>query len=336
MRPSFLPRLVNDPFGDPCLFVPFLFENHALLMDLGDIGALSSKDILKISHVFVSHTHMDHFVGFDRLLRVLLGRDKHLVIFGPKGFLENIQGKFSGYAWNLVQNYENPFTIEAFEIHSDKIRSRMYSCRKQFVPDRDTANRPFDKAIVHQPGFKVKFEILNHGIPCLAFILEENFHINIKKDALLEMGLPIGPWLNTFKQALYEHPADDDLISVPSGASSDVKNVFSTKELAEKIALVTPGQKVAYVTDAGYTEENRQKIIDAVKGADQLYIEAAFLEEHKEIAAAKHHLTARQAGEIAALAQVKQFTIFHFSPRYQGMEDALYREAKEAYAKAMK
>ena len=40
---------------------------------------------------------------------------------------------------------------------------------------------------------------------------------------------------------------------------------------------------------------------------------------------------ARQAGELAAKSGAKQFTIFHFSPRYLGQEDLLYQEATEAY-----
>jgi ribonuclease Z len=65
MRTSFHPRLINDPFGDPGLFISFLYRRRALLFDLGDLHALAPRDMQKISHVIVTHAHMDHFIGFD-------------------------------------------------------------------------------------------------------------------------------------------------------------------------------------------------------------------------------------------------------------------------------
>jgi ribonuclease Z len=65
-------------------------------------------------------------------------------------------------------------------------------------------------------------------------------------------------------------------------------------------------------------------------GSDHLFIEAAFLDQDRELAKKKHHLTARRAGQLAATAQVKQFTVFHFSPRYTGMAQQLQEEAWSA------
>ena len=93
------------------MLIPFLFEKRALIFDLGDIHSLSTRDILKISHIFITHTHMDHFVGFDRVLRLFLGREKNLYMYGPEGFIKNVEGKLAGYSWNLVGNFSNSFFI---------------------------------------------------------------------------------------------------------------------------------------------------------------------------------------------------------------------------------
>ena len=116
MKSAIQPALINDPFGDPGLLVHFLLQKRALLFDLGDLSAVSNGTLLKVSHVFVSHTHIDHFIGFDRLLRTLFGHEKTLTIFGPKNIIQNVKGKLAGFTWNLVEQYSESLTIEVVEV----------------------------------------------------------------------------------------------------------------------------------------------------------------------------------------------------------------------------
>lgn len=52
MRPIFQAELVNTPFGDPGIYIDLKFERRALLFDVGDITALPTRKLLRISDVF--------------------------------------------------------------------------------------------------------------------------------------------------------------------------------------------------------------------------------------------------------------------------------------------
>ena len=330
MRPRFHPRLINGPFDDPGLYIPFLFENRAIIFDLGDTLPLPARDLLKISHAFITHTHVDHFVGFDRILRISLGREKNLHLFGPPGFLKNVVGKLGAYSWNLVKNYPYRLGLQLTEVHRDYLLTQEHLCQNEFIPTRKAVRRPYKDVIYEEPAFKISAAVLDHGIPCLGFAIKERFHVNINKDRLAALGLETGPWLTDFKQALYDGRDFESEFEVKAGGG-EIRR-FQLGDLANQVAMVTPGQKIAYIADAAYSPENQEKIISLAKDADHLFIEAAFLEVHQNIAAEKHHLTARQAGTLAAKATAKKFTIFHFSPRYTDQEHLLQEEAREAYA----
>ena len=332
MRPRFHPRLVNSPLEDPGLYVALAFEKRALLFDIGRIDPLSSRDILRISHIFVSHTHMDHFCGLDHLLRLLLGRGRTLFCFGPQGFLSNIEGKLSAYTWNLVAHYPAALTVVATEVTADGLIQQTYHCRDGFRPQGPAHRAPYDPWLLREPSLKVKTAILDHGIPCLGFRLEEQFHINIVAEALHDLGLGTGPWLQGFKQALYDRTDPQRTIQAPRSDLPGKVATFRLGELAERIATISPGQKIAYVTDVADHEDNRRRIVELARGADHLYIESAFLNEDRPRAQAKKHLTAGQAGEIAALAGAKRFTVFHHSPRYTDRHHRFQEQARRAFA----
>ena len=105
MRPLFHPSLVNGRYGDPTVYVETLFERRSLLFDIGEIFSLPPRKLRRIEQVFVSHEHVDHFVGFDHLLRLLVGHEKSVQLFGPSGFTERVFHKLQAYRWNLVESY---------------------------------------------------------------------------------------------------------------------------------------------------------------------------------------------------------------------------------------
>ena len=270
-------------------------------------------------------------MGFDRLLRLFLGREKTLYLYGPEGFLKNVEGKLAGYSWNLVDNFKNRFSINATEVRSEYLITRRYHCRDKFLPVQEDEKRPFNGVLLKEPALSVSAVILDHSIPCLGFTIKERFHVNIMKNRVADLGLEAGPWLQKFKQALFNNKDSGSEFEIISKGKKSNKQKFILGDLAKKIALITPGQKVTYIADVVYSRLNAEKIVRFAMGADHLFIEAAFLEKHKDIAGLKFHLTADQAGRLAGQSKVKQFTIFHFSPRYTGEEQLLEKEAREAY-----
>jgi ribonuclease Z len=101
--------------------------------------------------------------------------------------------------------------------------------------------------------------------------------------------------------------------------------------LKERIVRAGPGQRVAYVTDAAPSQDNRRRIVALARHADQLFIEAVFLQRDRSLAEATRHLTARDAGEIAREAGARFLTVFHHSARYLSDPAALIQEAQDAF-----
>lgn len=115
-----------------------------------------------------------------------------------------------------------------------------------------------------------------------------------------------------------------DRLSVPKGparsrlaaglpARLDDGRVITPEEVA---GPSDPGLRLVVVGDAGDTES----LVEVVRGADALVIEATFLEADRDKAEKWGHLTARQAAALAAEAGVGQLFLTHLSPRYEATQ----------------
>jgi ribonuclease Z len=335
MRPLFEPALVNDAFGDPGLYADFRDERRALLFDLGDVTNLVPRKLLRISHVFVSHAHIDHFIGFDHWLRVVLGRKPQVAMYGGPGFIGQVEHKLAAYTWNVVHRYEVALTIVAHELAPDGGgRRARFSSLRRFAREADEPWLRHGDVVLAEDRFRVRAAFVDHDIPCLCFALEEAVHVNVWKNRLAELALPTGPWLRAVKRAVIAGAPDDTPIDVQwrdrDGMHSSAR---ALGELRATLELV-PGRRVGYVTDLRYTEANLRVLDRLLAGVDILFIESVFLQSEGDHAERKNHLTAAQAGEIARRVGAKAVVPFHFSPRYEGRAAEVQAEVQAAWREA--
>jgi len=335
MRWLFEPRLTNEAFGDPGVYVDFRDERRALLFDIGDIDDLPPRKLLRLSHVFVTHAHMDHFAGFDRLLAVVLGRKPKLTLTGGPGFIAQVEHKLRAYTWNVVYRYDE-LVLDVCEIGADgRAQCARFSTRTNFVRE-STWSFALDGDIVHdETAFRVRARFVDHGVPCLAYAIEEKAHVNVAKDRLDALGVSTGAWLRDLKHAVLSGAEDGAPIDVQwRDRDGDHAMTRSVGELRHLILDVVPGQKIGYATDLRYSDANVHTLEALFRDVDVLFIECVFLDADAEHGARKNHLTAAQAGRIARLARAKSVKPFHFSPRYGGREAELTGELRRAWTGA--
>ena len=105
-------------------------KNHMFLIDCGEGTQVQLRKhkikFSRINHIFISHLHGDHFFGLPGLVSTfrLLGRDKELHIYGPKGIKEAITLLLKlGDSWTNYQLYFHELTSKEPEVvfEDDKV-----------------------------------------------------------------------------------------------------------------------------------------------------------------------------------------------------------------------
>ncbi|SHI70833.1 ribonuclease Z [Roseomonas rosea] len=332
MRPSLHPRLLNGRTGDPGVYVEALHLPDAVLLDCGDLSSLSPRHLLRVGLVAVSHAHMDHWAGFDRLLRLLIGREKRLRLVGPAGFAQRLFHRLQAYTWNLANRIPADLSFEVTEVQAagswPRTRFRLHG---GFQPEPMPAQPASpDGTVLHLGPLRLRAAVLDHGTPCLGFALEEEAHLNVWRNRLAEQGLPTGPWLSALKAAVMAGRPDDEPIPIYARRGEAPGAPVQPLGQLRGLIGVTPGQRLAYLTDFADLPANRAAAIALARDADILFIEAPFAAADAEIALDRRHLTTRAAGEIARAAGARRIEPFHFSPRYAGEEERLLAEVAQA------
>ena len=128
---------------------------------------------------------MDHFAGFDRLLRVCLHRARPLHLIGPADFADRVEHKLKAYTLNLLREHPVDFVITAAEFNGEgfdrvcEFRAQEAFCRREVPPERLSSG-----VLLDEDAFRIKSVVLDHGTPCLAFAFEEKLRVNVWSEGL--------------------------------------------------------------------------------------------------------------------------------------------------------
>lgn len=148
---------------------------------------------------------------------------------------------------------------------------------------------------------------VKHGIPTLAYSFRQKDAVKINLDYTKKFGLTKHPLLGKLQK----------------GETIEWKG---KKITPEKGTYTKPGKKITYITDTLLFPE----LIDFSKESDVLICEASFMNEHREMAIEKQHLTTGQAGMLAEKSGSSELYVFHVSPRYSNKKKVL-DEVKKAF-----
>jgi ribonuclease Z len=142
--------------------------SEILLFDCGEGTQrqfmLSSASFMKVTNVFISHLHGDHFLGLPAMIQSMSfsGRTRPLYVHGPEGMEDAMRSM-------LKLGYFTP----GFHVLTRELE---------------------DEEEVQFPGFKVMAVEADHTVPAFAYVLQEEprpgkFNLERAK----ELGIPEGP-----------------------------------------------------------------------------------------------------------------------------------------------
>lgn len=308
---------VNSPFEDTAFYIRNVYKPDALLFDCGRIGSLSNSDVLSITEILISHTHIDHFYGFDRILRGTLLSGKKFRVFGPPGIIKNVQGKIDSYTWNLIKSY--PVSYEVIELNEDKTeyKTAYFSAENGFERE-DGSIKQAEMCL--SGDFRLDFTFFDHRVPSVGYRVTEPPMVSVAKDKIKENGFVSGKWLAELKDRVLS----GELTGLIQAETSDGSKLMNVGEIADKIIEPVKSQSVTYITDIAPSFENVQKAISFAADSTVLLIEGMFMKKDVLHANFKKHLTLELSKYIFKESGSELVRFFHFTSRYDSRKKELY------------
>ncbi|WP_378177017.1 peptidase [Aquimarina sp. SS2-1] len=288
---------------DICILIKVDNHPYNYICDCGEAKSLSVKECQNTNAIFISHTHIDHFVNFDTILRHQIGIQRKVVISGPNGIIDQVQHRIQSYCWNLID--KNAITYEVREIleqgvyKSALLRPPLWLKEEEKIVESAT--------IFEEKQFEVSYEVLDHKTDTIAYLFAAYDKVKIE----LTGDLKGGKWVRELKDA-YEDVDPEKIIKIED-------KTYRSKELFHLIHN-KKGKKLGVILDHAATTANHTKIKRCFTNADEVYIECFYKDEDKEFAKKNHHSYASESGKIMNLCGVQRAIPVHFSRKYEDQD----------------
>lgn len=152
------------------------------------------------------------------------------------------------------------------------------------------------------------FPVDHRGSDSLGFRFEEHSRRPFLPEKAIELNIPPGPWRRDL--------VAEKVVQLPDG-----------REIHPDQVLGDPrkGTCLVVVGDVGKPE----KLLQYIRGADALIIEATYIEKERELADSFGHITASQAAHLANEVGVRELFLTHLSRRYR--ERDILEEAQAVF-----
>lgn len=244
-------------------------------------------------------------IGFKKLNRILLSHAHLDHILGLGGLIST----FSRWESSMEE-----LEIWGGKPALDRVQSLLYEVvfRNETppIPIHLIDLRPGE--IIRTKSFAVHaIPVLHRGQGNFGFVFQEHSHRPFLVDKAEALGVPVGP-------------ERGQLVNGQPVTLADGTVVTPEMVLGEEIM----GTKLVYVGDTARTDN----LVEHVRNAQALVIEATFLDSEAEEARLFGHITARQAAELARDTNVQTLILNHVSRRYR--ERDIIAEAQAVFPNA--